>query len=83
MISLRLNSELEILLDRAARKENKTRTDIVRDSIQLYLSRENSAKTPYELGEKYFGKFSSNKKDLSENRKKYLVEYLGKKQHDR
>lgn len=76
MISLRLSSELERKLDAFAKSKGKSRSEIVKESIQEYLSQHETAKTPFELGKDLFGKHSSGISDLAQNRKKYLQNFV-------
>jgi len=81
MISLRLPSELEEKLSEISNIENKTKTDIIKESLQLYIKSRESEKSPFELGKKYFGKYKSGITDKSVNHKERIREKLRKKQN--
>lgn len=55
MISLRLPKELEEKLNQLSSVEKKTKTDIIRESLQLYIESRENRESAYELASKYFG----------------------------
>ncbi len=65
MISLRLPPDLEKKLAEISSIEKKTKTDIIKESILLYIKERENAVSPYELGKKYFGKYHSGQTDRS------------------
>ena len=75
-IAIRLNPELQEALDRAARRESMSRSEFVRECIEDCLVRKEQGTTAWELGKKVFGKYTSGRNDLSENRKEILREKL-------
>jgi hypothetical protein len=79
MISLRLSLDLEQKLTDIAKIENKNKSEIIKESLLYYI--ENFAKQPsaYELGKKYFGKYSSGISDRSVNHQKYVKDAIRKK----
>lgn len=79
MISLRIKPELEKELTYFAESVGKSRSEIIIESILEYMKNHSTEKTAYELGKDLFGKYSSGKTDLAQNRKKYLKEILEKK----
>ncbi len=83
MISLRLPPELEVKINSLARAEGRSRSEIVKESIEEYIERHTAMLTPYELGKDLFGKSGSGKGDLSTNRKKYLSQLLKNKHANR
>lgn len=82
MISLRIPEEMEKRLRSLARLEGKSRSEIIKQSIAEYITRREDALTPYELGKDLFGA-SSDREDLSVNRKQYLKESLQAKHEKR
>lgn len=77
MISLRFPKELEEKLDEIAYFENKTKTDILKESFLEYIKNKENRSNPYELGKKYIGKYesgidykSTNHRDLIRNKLK-------------
>jgi len=73
MITLRLPKELEHEIDRLARSEHQTRTEIIKQALKSYLARQKS-RTPYELGTDLFGAGESGDHDLSSQYKVKLKE---------
>lgn len=65
MISLRLPSELEDKLAEISSIENKTKTDIIKESLLMYIKSRESEVSPYELAKKYFGHSLSNESEGS------------------
>lgn len=65
MTSVRLNKELEDELEQLSRLKNKSRSVIIKEALVEYMAKEKLHTTPYEIGEKYFGKQGSGQKDLS------------------
>ena len=81
MISLRLPRDMERKLDSVARSEGRTRSDVLKDSIALYLER-HSASTPYELGKDLFG-LVTGPADLASTRKSRVRARLQEKHEKR
>jgi len=78
MLAVRLSENLEHSLNTYAHKINKTKTDIVKEALTLYLD-QNKGQTPqtsYEMGKDLFGRFSSGRDDLSSTYKQTLKEKL-------
>jgi metal-responsive CopG/Arc/MetJ family transcriptional regulator len=65
MRSIRLNKELEEELARLASQKEVSRSEIIKEAIQQYITTESQLNNPYELGEKYFGQYSSTETDMS------------------
>ncbi|MBT3785285.1 CopG family transcriptional regulator [bacterium] len=78
MITLRLESDLEKDLTKSAEFLGISKSELVRRSIEAYLQ---SLEKPnaWELGNQFFGKYSSGKGDLSSNRKAHLKKKLKSK----
>ncbi len=80
MLSVRLSKELEKKLQNYANEYNKTKSDVVKEALNLlFKMQEEQQKTPYELGEELFGKYSSNQGDLSTTYKRRLKDKLSAK----
>lgn len=79
MISLRLPEELEMKINERARQERKSRSELIKASIVLYLESTGSDLSPYELGKDLFGKESIGPADLSTRRKAYLKKAIARK----
>ena len=71
MITLRLEPKLEQAINNTAKNLGLTKSELIRTSIQEYLSK---LSTPgaWEIGEDLFGKYSSGLGNLSSDRKKIV-----------
>ena len=79
MISLRLTSDLEEKLNRIAKIENISKSEIVKQALALYFEDYNKKRDPYDLGKDLFGKYGSGKGNLSQDYKKLLKDRLREK----
>ncbi len=70
MISVRLSKELEDKIELLSKQENLTKSDIIKEALNKYITDHEKKRNPYELGEKLFGKHGSGKGNLSESYKK-------------
>jgi Arc/MetJ-type ribon-helix-helix transcriptional regulator len=73
-ISLRLDEQLQRELERAARAAGVSKSEVIRRSLQEFLSRRSNQRTPWELGQHLFGCYGSGRGDLSTNRKRLVRE---------
>ena len=82
MISLRLPKELEEKLESMSKKEQLTKSDMIREALEIYLVDKEKSKQPYKLGEDLFGKYGSGDGKLSKEYKKKVKEKIhGKMSH--
>lgn len=84
-VSVRLDSETEELLKKAARATSKPRSRVMKESIKAYCLKilEQAEKTPYELSKDLIGKEGSGRGDLSMKGKEIFREMLRKKHNAR
>lgn len=76
-ISIRLEKPVEEALREQAKSQKVTLSAFVRDAILEKIEREKTARPdPYELGKALFGRYASDRNDLSTNRKAILKEKL-------
>lgn len=68
-------------LDSLAKKQGKTRSDIIKDSLNEYIERHGHS-TPFELGKDLFG-LAAGPDLLSQDRKVILTQQLQKKHEKR
>lgn len=82
MLAVRLPENLENELSLYAEMSDKTKTDVVKEALRLYLNTKEAeeTKTPYELGKSFFGKYESGRDDLSTTYKEKLKRKLSEKQ---
>jgi len=79
MISLRLPKDLEEKLELLSKREQMTKSDVIREAIEKYLVDVEKAKHPYELGKELFGKYGSGNGRLSVEYKKKVREKINEK----
>ncbi len=81
MLAVRLPEEMEKKLNRYKEKLEKSKSQIVKEALQLYFTHaeEKEKPSPYALGKELFGKYASGRDDLSENYKQLLKEKLREK----
>ncbi|PWQ92440.1 DUF6290 family protein [Leucothrix pacifica] len=76
-ISIRLEKPIEEALRKQIKTQKATLSAYVRDAILEKIEREKQLRpNPYELGKTLFGRYSSDRSDLSTNRKAILKEKL-------
>ena len=63
-----------------AKSKGKTRSEIIKESIDMYYEQEDNEIDSYTLGEPYFGKYSSGESDLSTTYKERIREKLRARQ---
>lgn len=82
MISLRLPKELEEKLESLSKKEQVTKSDMIREALEKYLVDIEKSKHPYKMGEDLFGRYGSGDGKLSiEYKKKVREKIYGKMSH--
>lgn len=79
MISLRLPKSLEGKLNQISKKEARTKSDIIKELLENYVSNYSSSKNAYELGEEYFGKIATGRSDGSVNYKEAMKNKIREK----
>jgi len=78
MLAVRLPQSLEKELINYSKNNNISKSKAVKEALELYLKQKQN-KTPYELGENIFGKYSSRRDDLSTTYKQKIKEKIGAK----
>jgi len=64
-----------------SRAKGKTKSDIIKESLDLYYEQEEKEIDSYTLGEKYFGKYHLGEGDLSVTYKERIREKLRARQN--
>jgi len=72
MITVRLPSEIQQKLEVLAKSKNKSKSEIIREALVLFMFKEEFEKDSYELGKEYFGKYGSGDGSLSTSYKKKI-----------
>lgn len=75
-ISLRLERNLELELEQAARAAGASKSALIRSLISDFLNRKPEQPTPWETGKKVFGRYGSGSGTLSVDRKTILKDKL-------
>lgn len=78
---LKLPKELDLRLEQISKSEKKPKSAIIQESLDLYIKQKLNSKSPFELGEKLFGRHGSGRGDLSLNAESILHERLNAKKH--
>lgn len=60
MLSVRIEADITKKMDHLSRKLRLSKSQIVKEALQLYLKQMEKNETPFELGEDLFGKHTSN-----------------------
>ena len=72
MIAVRLPESMEKRIGSYAERLGKTKTEIVKEALELYFSRRSEDETPYGAGKELFGRHGSGDGDRSETYKTKL-----------
>jgi hypothetical protein len=75
-ISLRLNERLAKQLESVAREKGVSKSQLVRQCLEEYLSQQRERPTPWELGKHLFGRHGGGRRDLAENSEKIVNELI-------
>ena len=79
MLSVRLPGELEKKVKQLASAEGRTKTEIIRTALEVYVKAKDQAASPYELGKDLFGKHGSGRGNLSITYKNKVKERIREK----
>ncbi|WP_078128137.1 transcriptional regulator [Leptospira alexanderi] len=82
MISLRLPPDLEKKLIEISKIENKSKSEVIKESLVYYIDHYVRKPSAYELGKKYFGQYKSGISDKSVHHQKYVKDAILKKRKD-
>ncbi len=82
MISVRLPSDFSDKLEIISKNENKTKSEIIKQALKMYFDNYEKNNSAYESGKDLFGKYGSNKSNLSKDYKKILRDKLNEKYSD-
>jgi len=79
--TVRLPAEIRNKLFALSKIKGKTKSDIIKESLELYYEQEENEIDSYTLGLPYFGKYGSGEGDLSTTYKQRIKEKLRAKQN--
>ena len=76
MTTVRLPVEIEQKLQSMSVSKHKTKSEIIKEALEILFSSQESEIDSYELGKDYFGKYGSGKGNLSTDYKNILKEKI-------
>ena len=81
MTSIRLKKDLEVKINKIAKIEKKSKSQIITESIQNYIENypKNITNSPYELGKDFCGKYNFKSENFSTEFKNIIKGKLVKK----
>lgn len=79
MPTVRLNREMEQKIDSIADQKETTRSDVIREALEEYITRHEMTTRPYDLGKHIFGLRGSGESDLSTTYKSRLKSKIHEK----
>ena len=83
MTTVRLPPEIEHKLQVLSESRHKSKSEIIKEALELFLEQENVEKDSFELGKDYFGRHGSGKKTEIRDYKKEVKEKIRAKHHSR
>ena len=72
MLTVRLPDKTEKELQKFCEQQQKTKSQVVKEALMMYLQQAQTNSSPYELGKDLFGREGSGQSDSSVNYKKRL-----------
>ena len=81
MTTVRLPQDTRTKLLILSRFKGKTKSDIIKESLEMYYEHEENEIDSYTLGEPYFGKYNLGEGDLSTTYKERIKEKLRARQN--
>ena len=81
MTAVRLPIELEQKLDSLSRAKHTSKTEIIKQALEVFFQKEGGEKDSYEIGIHYFGQYGSGDGQLSTIYKQKIKEKLHAKYH--
>ncbi|MDZ7721167.1 MAG: CopG family transcriptional regulator [Balneolaceae bacterium] len=82
MRSVRLSEDIEKELKSLSDQKKVSRSNIIKEALVEYISKEKEYNRPFETGKEYFGKRGSGEKDRSVTYKSRIKEKIREKQPD-
>lgn len=65
MLTVRLSKEMELQISKLTEKKNITKSELVKEALQMYIAKNEKDDSPYTLGKELFGNFGSGNGNLS------------------
>ena len=79
MLTVRINKEIEKKLDNYSQQKNLSKSAIVKEALEAYLTKAQLNDSPYELGQDLFGKDGSGNASASTTYKSKLKKKIREK----
>lgn len=79
MTTVRLEDEVVRKLEQIARRERRSKSEVIKTALSEYFTHHSEESTPYQLGEDLFGQFGSGEQERSVTYKQRLKGKLGGK----
>ncbi len=76
MASVRLSEEIEDKIISISNAKNISKSDIIKEALELYIAQSESQKNSFELGSDLFGQYGSGKGNLSRDYKKLIKDKI-------
>jgi hypothetical protein len=76
MLTVRLPQALEDRLKQTAAAEKRTKTEVIRTALEVYLQAQRGKRSAFDLGEDLFGRYGSGNGNLSTTYKRILKERI-------
>ena len=76
MLTVRLPQALEDRLKQTAAAEKRTKTEVIRTALEVYLQAQRGNRSAFDLGEDLFGRYGSGNGNLSTTYKRILKERI-------
>ncbi len=81
MTTVRLTVEMEQKLNLLARLRNKSKTDLIKEALELFISQQESEEDGFTVGKAVFGRYGSGERDRSVTYKQRIKSKLNAKRH--
>ena len=82
-LKIRLPDDIEQKLNTVSRMEQRSKSAIAREAMEEYLQRNYPGESPYESGKELFGKYSSDKRNLSVDSENIFKEKVKNRHHEK
>lgn len=76
MTTVRLPPEIEQKLQTLSEAQHKSKSEIIKEALELFLQTREGEKSSYELGKDLFGKYGSGQSNLSRDYKEILKDKI-------
>jgi predicted DNA-binding protein len=83
MTTVRLPPELEQKLQVLSEAQHRSKSELIKEALELFLKTQESEKDSYEIGKDLFGKYGSGQGNLSQDYKQLLKDKIRAKHRSR